>query len=752
AAVGADGAVALDDLRADLPGVSARGALVVGTLAKGTVTLALTDLAPLGQLAGLALAGSGDGRVVLGARKGAQTVQARVALADLSLDGTRLAALEATADANLAGDVAVDVTARDLTQGPVKLESARLQATGTAKALDWRADLAGRLAETFALAAKGHLRPDDSLLTLAALDGQVAGQALRLNGPVDLAYGDGLVLGPLDLAVGSGRLALDATVRGEAIAANLDAAGLPLALAKVAAKGPIPDGTLDAKGRVALAPGADRADVTLALRAARTDLADLGQDVVLPALALDATAALADGTLALQAGLSGPVKEPLKAHLSLPVARPAGGGLPAPVPGGALAGALVWRGDLAELEPYIPAAEHHIAGAVAVDLALAGTLDAPAVTGQADITNGLYENLTWGTRLTDLTVNAKGGEALTITAQGTDGEAGRLSAQANLALDASTVTARVDLNALRFVRRDDLDAFIGGTVDLSLADGGGAVKGDLTLEPVEVRLLDNLPPSVVVLDITEESDAQAEKAAAAPPQKALDLDVTVNIPRRAFVRGRGVDSEWAGRIVVTGTSAAPRVDGTIEIVRGQVTALGKLFQVTRGTVTLDGASPPDPVLDVVAATTAKDLTVTLTVGGRASAPTIALGSDPAMPQDEILARLLFGKNAGSLGPAEALALASAAASLASGDGGVMDKLRSASGLDVLRADTGDKGSPRVSAGKYVAEGVYVGVNRGLDPGSGSVTIEVDVTKSISVESEIGSNAQGNLGVNWTHDY
>ena len=108
------------------------------------------------------------------------------------------------------------------------------------------------------------------------------------------------------------------------------------------------------------------------------------------------------------------------------------------------------------------------------------------------------------------------------------------------------MTARVDLNALRFVRRDDLDAFIGGTVDLSLADGGGAVKGDLTLEPVEVRLLDNLPPSVVVLDITEESDAQAEKAAAAPPQKALDLDVTVNIPRRAFVRGRRARNFYVG--------------------------------------------------------------------------------------------------------------------------------------------------------------------------------------------------------------
>jgi translocation and assembly module TamB len=150
------------------------------------------------------------------------------------------------------------------------------------------------------------------------------------------------------------------------------------------------------------------------------------------------------------------------------------------------------------------------------------------------------------------------------------------------------------------------------------------------------------------------------------------------------------------------------------------------------------------------------------VSGTARQPKIALSSTPTMPRDEILARVLFGSNVGSLTASQGIQLAAAAATLAQGGPSVMDKVRSSIGLDRLDLGAGGanpngtqgtaKGTT-VTGGKYVANGVFVGVKQGLSGDSGSQAIvEIEITPNISVNSTFGSRSGSGFGAKYSVDY
>jgi translocation and assembly module TamB len=57
----------------------------------------------------------------------------------------------------------------------------------------------------------------------------------------------------------------------------------------------------------------------------------------------------------------------------------------------------------------------------------------------------------------------------------------------------------------------------------------------------------------------------------------------------------------------------------------------------------------------------------------------------------------------------------------------------------------------VSAGKYVSEGVYLGVDQSVS-GRSTAKVEVEITPSISVETDVGSKGGAGIGLNWKKDY
>src|SRR5262249_21445914 len=159
---------------------------------------------------------------------------------------------------------------------------------------------------------------------------------------------------------------------------------------------------------------------------------------------------------------------------------------------------------------------------------------------------------------------------------------------------------------------------------------------------------------------------------------------------------------------------------------------------SHGRIVFAGGATPDPLLDITAEIAAADIVAQITIGGLASAPTITLSSTPPMPQDEILSRVLFNQGKGQINAAQGLPLAQAAAALAGHNFGVLERLRGGLGLDWLGFGSGPQGAPSLvnpkpqntsqmnsaggalSAGKYIAPGVSIGVTQGVSPPTSKV--------------------------------
>lgn len=218
-----------------------------------------------------------------------------------------------------------------------------------------------------------------------------------------------------------------------------------------------------------------------------------------------------------------------------------------------------------------------------------------------------------------------------------------------------------------------------------------------------------------------------------------------------MVFGRGLDTEWGADVRITGQIADPTIAGTATLVRGDLDLAGRRFQFDTGTITLDGPIRTARI-DISADRTTADITASVRVSGTPVEPKFALESTPALPQDEVLARVLFGRSVTELSGFEAAQLAAGLAQLAGGQAGFdpVGLVRQATGLD--RVSFGAEGGiATVSAGKYIAEDVYVQVGAGGTGGVGA-EVEWEPTDGLSIISSADGNGDTKIAVRWKKDY
>ncbi|MGH3261342.1 MAG: translocation/assembly module TamB domain-containing protein, partial [Trebonia sp.] len=154
-----------------------------------------------------------------------------------------------------------------------------------------------------------------------------------------------------------------------------------------------------------------------------------------------------------------------------------------------------------------------------------------------------------------------------------------------------------------------------------------------------------------------------------------------------------------------------------------------------------GASITDPALDLVATSTSGNMLATLTVGGTARDPKITLSSTPEMPQDQILAQLLFHTDAGKLSPFQLAGIAAGLAQITGAGGGLtspLTGLQNALGLDQLGITTGPNGQPAVQAGRYIGRRVFVGAEEATGGSGARAKVSVDLTKRLKLNATAGS--------------
>lgn len=764
--------IELENLSVQGAGALVSGDLVVhaesGTMA-GDLNGSVQDLSSFRDLVGQELSGRAGFSLHLFGEGDVQNAVLDLRVEELlsSSGGARRVDLKAEAS-NVLREPTADATLRvqGFQHDRIRMEELVLHAAGGPADLSFDLQARGHAGPPFRVTSEGGLRraEEHRVLEITALEGEVGPHVLKLVRPSKIRFKarGGFETAGLVMEVGGGKVAMEGSL-GARMDLETQVQTLPLSLLALAGV-PSMEGALSGGVLLSGTPGAPRAEAELTAEGVRPADPSWGN---LPRFGVDATASFQDHRLEARITVTGEKDEaPLEAWFTLPAKAslfPLVVDLPRQ---GEVHGRVKADVDLAPLPVWFALEGHKVSGRLQADLALSGAPASPEVKGGVRVQDGSYELLSSGSvfREVDVLLRVDGRDLVLEHVRAVDGDGGGVRVQGALRIrpdQGFPFEGLVTLEDFHLLRLDDLTVRTGGEIEISGSMRKADLSGSVRVVSAEVRIPDRLPPRIQELDVVEVKDRQetsepkpsSRKAPAEAPEVTLDLDV--EIPGRAFVRGRGLDSEWEGGLSVKGTAARPRITGELSIVRGHYDFFGERFSLTSGTVFFDGSHPPDPLMDITAERRMADMTGRITLSGRPATLRVQVSSDPPLPRDEVMARLLFGRSLASITPIQALKLARAMDALAGGRTfGFVDRVQQAVGVDrveVIQSDDA-QGSTALSVGKYVGEGAYVEVEKGLGSEDGKVSVEYELTPRITVETEVGSDAAGGVEVKWKWDY
>ncbi len=430
-----------------------------------------------------------------------------------------------------------------------------------------------------------------------------------------------------------------------------------------------------------------------------------------------------------------------------------------------LAGGIRYNGPSAVLFSLAALPNQQLSGPIAVAADFSGRVSAPRLNGLIRADNLTYDNETYGTRLSQMKIAARfNNDRLELTNLSARAGDGSVQAQGSVGLAADSgfpIDLRATLNDAQLAKSDALAATSSGTVRFTYGRDGGLLQGNLNIPEARYQIIRQGSAEVPELTgIRRKSQIVTPRPTDRPkpaPVSLIRLDLTVRAENQLFVSGMGLESEWEMNLKVGGTSAAPAITGGLDLVRGTYSFAGKRFEVTRGTIRFRGGQLTDPDINIQASTTVNGITAVIAITGTGQRPQIAFTSTPALPQDEVLSRLLFGTNPENLSATEAIQLASALNSLrGSGGGGLnpLGKLRSATGFDRLRVLGADEASGRgtsLAAGKYITDDIYVEIVTDAR-GFTATQLEIALTRALSLLTSTGSAGGSDARLKYSKDY
>lgn len=727
---------------------------VSGTRATGTL-----DIVTGGFAGRLALAGGGlSGELLFRPVGAVQRIEAHLD-ADRARLGNRVTVRQAHVDLVALLDPAgtaieASVKGAGLARGGLSIARFAGSAKLNGDSGEIRAQIAGTRGRSYAIQSVIAVAPDSYRVTA---EGTIDRRPLKLAAPAVITRdGDMWRLAPTELTFAGGEAKLSGRFGDAAAALDATVTKMPLSILDIAypglALGGSASGTLSYQSRDGGAP-TGRVDLTVrgltrsGLLASSRPI-DIGIAGVLSAdrAGIRAVASSGGQTIGRAQALLSPLGR---------------GDIADRLMGAGLFAQLRYNGPADTLWRLTGAEMLALSGPVAIGADVTGRVADPSIRGMFRADDARIESATTGTVLTN--VQASGvfqGSRLQIGHFAADaGKGGRVtgtgqfdfSAEAGIGLDLSLQATHAVL-----INRDDIGATVSGPLRLRSGGSGGVISGDVTLDRSRYRLgqatAASAVPPLKVREINLPGGGEEEEVRATPWR----LDVRARAPNQLSVSGLGLSSEWSADLKIGGAPDNPAITGRADLVRGNYEFAGREFQLSRGVIRFGGEVPANPSLDIEANADSTNLNATIRVTGAALKPEISFTSVPALPQDELLSRLLFGTSITHLSAPEALQLAAAVAALKDGSGGLnpINAVRRAAGLDRLRilpADPQTGQQTSIAAGKYVTRKLYAEI---ITDGQGysATRIEYQVTRWLSLLSTISTLGRQSANVRISKDY
>ncbi|UJM32473.1 translocation/assembly module TamB domain-containing protein [Bartonella henselae] len=408
----------------------------------------------------------------------------------------------------------------------------------------------------------------------------------------------------------------------------------------------------------------------------------------------------------------------------------------------------------------------HITGMTRVDATINGELLNPQLVGSFSIVNGSFFDSQTNLGLNNITVEGKlnGDHILLEKALAVSSEGGSISASGRISNNLQPDLV-LHLNNANYNDGSMILATLSGKITMTGHFGDGLViGGDITVEKAEVLVPDhfqnakfldiknkNLTKSIKkTLERADVENTNKNRVESQESSSVILSNMRLTARNQFFVRGRGLDTELGGRINIVGPLNDVHPVGEFRMIRGRFDILSQRLSFDQGQASFSGNL--NPTVYFVANKNSGDIRFTVTVSGTIDNLEINFSSQPNLPQDEILARLIFNRSLNELSPFQIAQLAAAAADLAGASNtSLLNTLRAKIGLDDLDVIIDEKGNTGLRIGRYIHNNIYLGFEAGSN-GKTKGTINLDISRHLKAKGAIGNEKDSSIGLFYERDY
>jgi autotransporter translocation and assembly factor TamB len=438
----------------------------------------------------------------------------------------------------------------------------------------------------------------------------------------------------------------------------------------------------------------------------------------------------------------------------------------------------------------------NVQGQASVNLHATGTLSTPSLAGHVAVAGGGFLVTATGVTYRDLNadIEFQGQRAVAKQFAMTDDDGHILTATGGADVFTGgkdrAFEIAIEADSLQVIQNDLGDV----EVDIAIrAEGGIAApkltgrialdQGRLEIDEVLRRIaktrqqapaelgpglpMTPAPASAVDGPVVAEAAPSAETAREAQPVPTADrglfsratLDLDIVIPDALVLRGRdvraGAGTMALGNVNLTiggrldlnkSPGAQPTILGSLGVVRGFYEFQGRRFQVTRGSsVNFRGTDTANPTLDITGERDVQGVIARVQVTGSLRRPRLALSSDPALDEGDVLSLIVFNQPINQLGESEQVNLLDRAGTLAMGTlaTSLSDSIGRALDVDLFEIRAPGSGEAgELNVGRQVNDRFVIGFQQEFAGGEASrLSFEYQLTDALRILTSVAQGVE-----------
>ncbi len=397
-----------------------------------------------------------------------------------------------------------------------------------------------------------------------------------------------------------------------------------------------------------------------------------------------------------------------------------------------------------------------VAGRLAMDGALAGTVPAPRFQGQVTVRDGEV----WPADL------ASAFEAVSLVAD-VDGDRAELSGGVSAGEGRAELDGQLDWSAGTLIgdlrlRGESLEIDQGTLADLrvspdlrlALEPERIRFSGDLSVPWARIALMSaptgavRVSPDVVRVDRPEPEDPGVVEAVG----RVLESDLLIRVGDDVRFEGYGASGRVEGELRLRQVAGAEvQGQGILELREARYRAYGQELGIRRGRLVFAGPLD-DPRIDIEAVREVNDVVAGVRLEGSVRSPGVTLFSQPVMEQGTILAYLLTGQPPGRGTPGEEALLGQAALSFGMfGGARIGEALAEELGLEDFQLEAVGRGDEtQVALSGYLAPNLLIRYGVGVFEPVNTLSLRYYFNRQLYLEAVSG--AENAVDIFYSFDY